>query len=195
VQSQAGHGARVIGVVRKGELYEGQTNSKSRKSSGVVTDVASAEYASSPHGKGAEHRLQHRLAIPICRRRIKSLALRGRKILIAAVDRIVQLNIMDFIAAQTHLCGHHRYARPVGRSQTGAVLRKSGMASAAGISSRSDQTAAITAWNSAKAALSRVAVINANGCPAAGVGPPNIFCHCIMRERNVAFGWKRTLFF
>jgi NADPH:quinone reductase len=95
VQIASWYGARVIGVVRKNEPYDGHANS--------TVEVVDA---------------------------YKSLALRGRQILIAAVDRIVQFNILEFYR------GQHTYVGidTLGLSSiaTGAVLRELGPGFASG---------------------------------------------------------------
>ena len=71
-----------------------------------------------------------RSAIPISRRRTNRWRLRGRQILIAAVDRIVQFNILEFYR------GQHTYVGidTLGLSSvaTGAVLRELGPGFASG---------------------------------------------------------------
>ena len=60
----------------------------------------------------------------------KSLALRGRQILIAAVDRIVQFNILEFYRGQHTYVGIDTLA--LSSSATGAVLRELGPGFASG---------------------------------------------------------------
>jgi NADPH2:quinone reductase len=94
-------GARVIGVVRKDEPYEGHANS-----SVEVINAASANVASRVHdlteGKGADIAF-NTVGDPYFRAANQSLALAGRHILIAAIDRIVQFNIFEFYR------GRHTY--------------------------------------------------------------------------------------
>ncbi len=60
----------------------------------------------------------------------KSLALRGRQILIAAVDRIVQFNILEFYRGQHTYVGIDTLA--LSSIATGAVLRELGPGFASG---------------------------------------------------------------
>jgi NADPH:quinone reductase-like Zn-dependent oxidoreductase len=114
------HGARVIGVTRKAEAYEGHSNSK--------VDVIDASAADIPtrlrelnDGKGADI-VFNTVGDPYFQAAHKSLALRGRQILIAAIDRIVQFNILEFYR------GQHTYVGidTLGLSSlaTGDVLRE-----------------------------------------------------------------------
>jgi NADPH2:quinone reductase len=114
------HGARVIGVTRKVEAYEGHSNSK--------VDVIDASTADIPTrlrelngGKGADI-IFNTVGDPYFQAAHKSLALRGRQILIAAIDRIVQFNILEFYR------GQHTYVGidTLGLSSiaTGDVLRE-----------------------------------------------------------------------
>lgn len=114
------HGARVIGVARKAEAYEGHSNSK--------VDVIDASTADIPtrlrelnEGKGADI-VFNTVGDPYFQAAHKSLALRGRQILIAAIDRIVQFNILEFYR------GQHTYVGidTLGLSSiaTGDVLRE-----------------------------------------------------------------------
>jgi NADPH:quinone reductase-like Zn-dependent oxidoreductase len=96
------HGARVIGVTRKAEVYEGHSNAK--------VDVIDASASDIPtrlrelnDGKGADI-VFNTVGDPYFQAAHKSLALRGRQILIAAIDRIVQFNILEFYRGQhTHV--------------------------------------------------------------------------------------------
>jgi len=114
------HGARVIGVTRKAEAYEGHSNSK--------VDVIDASSADIPtrlrelnNGNGADI-IFNTVGDPYFQAAHKSLALRGRQILIAAIDRIVQFNILEFYR------GQHTYVGidTLGLSSiaTGDVLRE-----------------------------------------------------------------------
>jgi NADPH:quinone reductase-like Zn-dependent oxidoreductase len=128
VQIASWHGARAIGVVRKDEPYEGHTNSKVEIINASVTDVA-ARMRELTDGKGADI-VFNTVGDPYFQAAHKSLALRGRQILIAAVDRIVQFNILDFYR------GQHTYVGidTLGLSSiaTGAVLREIGPGFAGG---------------------------------------------------------------
>ena len=122
------HGARVIGVVRKSEPYEGHANSPVEVIDASATDVAS-RVRELTDGKGADI-VFNTVGDPYFEAAHKSLALRGRQILIAAVDRIVQFNILEFYR------GQHTYVGidTLGLSSvaTGAVLRELGPGFASG---------------------------------------------------------------
>ena len=122
------HGARVIGVVRKREPYEGHANSKVE-----VIDASAVEVATRLReltgGKGADI-VFNTVGDPYFEAAHKSLALRGRQILIAAVNPAVQFNILEFYR------GQHTYVGidTLGLSSvaTGAVLRELGPGFASG---------------------------------------------------------------
>ena len=128
VQIATWHGARVIGVVRRSEPYEGHANSKVEVIDASATDVA-ARVRELTGGKGADI-VFNTVGDPYFEAAHKSLALRGRQILIAAVDRIVQFNILEFYR------GQHTYVGidTLGLSSvaTGAVLRELGPGFASG---------------------------------------------------------------
>ena len=98
VQIATWHGARVIGVVRKAEPYEGHANSQVEVIDASATDVA-ARVRELTGGKGADI-VFNTVGDPYFQAAHKSLALRGRQILIAAIDRIVQFNILEFYRGQ-----------------------------------------------------------------------------------------------
>jgi NADPH:quinone reductase-like Zn-dependent oxidoreductase len=120
VQIATWQGARVIGVVRRSEAYEGHSNSPAEVIDASATDVA-ARVRELTAGKGADI-VYNTVGDPYFQAAHKSLALRGRQILIAAVDRIVQFNILEFYR------GQHTYVGidTLGLSSiaTGAVLRE-----------------------------------------------------------------------
>jgi NADPH:quinone reductase len=120
VQIATWQGARVIGVVRKNEAYEGHSNSPVEMIDASATDVAT-RVRDLTAGKGADI-VYNTVGDPCFQAAHKSLALRGRQILIAAVDRIVQFNILEFYR------GQHTYVGidTLGLSSiaTGAVLRE-----------------------------------------------------------------------
>ena len=128
VQIASWHGARVIGVVRKSEAYEGHANSKVEVIDASVTDVAT-RVRELTDGKGADI-VFNTVGDPYFQAAHKSLALRGRQILIAAIDRIVQFNILEFYR------GQHTYVGidTLGLSSiaTGGVLRELGPGFASG---------------------------------------------------------------
>ena len=128
VQIASWHGADVIGVVRKGEPYQGHANSKVEVIDASVTDVA-ARVRELTDGKGADI-VFNTVGDPYFHAAHQSLALRGRQILIAAIDRIVPFDILEFYR------GQHTYVGidTLGLSSiaTGAVLREIGPGFASG---------------------------------------------------------------
>jgi NADPH:quinone reductase-like Zn-dependent oxidoreductase len=122
VQIVSWHGARVIGVVRKNEPYEGHANSKVDVVDASRTDVA-ARVRELTDGKGADI-VFNTVGDPYFQAAHKSLAVRGRQILIAAIDPVVPFNILEFYR------GQHTYVGidTLGLSSiaTGAVLRELG---------------------------------------------------------------------
>jgi NADPH2:quinone reductase len=120
VQIASWSGARVIGVVRKNEAYEGHANSRVEVIDASVTDVA-ARVRELTAGKGADI-VFNTVGDPYFQAAHQSLALRGRQILIAAIERIVQFNILEFYR------GQHTYVGidTLGLSSvaTGAVLKE-----------------------------------------------------------------------
>jgi len=113
-------GARVIGVVRKDEPYEGHANGAVEVVNASAVDIA-ARVRELTGGKGANI-VFNTVGDPYYQAAHKSLALKGRQILIAAVDKIVQFNIMEFYR------GQHTYVGidTLGLSSvaTGAVLKE-----------------------------------------------------------------------
>ncbi|WP_375166777.1 zinc-binding alcohol dehydrogenase family protein [Bradyrhizobium brasilense] len=120
VQIASWHGARVIGVVRKSEPYEGHSNSPVEVIDASTTDVA-ARVRELTGGKGANI-VYNTVGDPYFQAAHKSLALRGRQILIAAVDRIVQFNILEFYRGQHTYVGIDTLA--LSSVATGEVLRE-----------------------------------------------------------------------
>jgi NADPH:quinone reductase-like Zn-dependent oxidoreductase len=122
VQIASWRGARVIGVVRKDEPYEGHASSQVEVIDASATDVA-PRVRELTGGKGADV-VFNTVGDPYFQAAHQSLALRGRQILIAAVDRIVPFNILEFYR------GQHTYVGidTLGLSSiaTGAVLRELG---------------------------------------------------------------------
>jgi NADPH2:quinone reductase len=120
VQIATWHGARVIGVVRKSEPYEGHANGVVDVVDASATDVAT-RVRELTNGKGADI-VFNTVGDPYFHAAHKSLALRGRQILIAAIDRIVQFDILEFYR------GQHTYVGvdTLGLSSiaTGDVLRE-----------------------------------------------------------------------
>jgi NADPH:quinone reductase len=120
VQIATWHGARAIGVVRKDEPYEGHTNAPVEVIDASTTDVA-ARVRELTSGKGADI-VYNTVGDPYFQAAHKSLALRGRQILIAAVDRIVQFDILEFYRGQHTYVGIDTLGLP--SIATGAVLRE-----------------------------------------------------------------------
>src|SRR5579859_3629989 len=116
------------GRARAPEAYEGHSNSKVEMIDASAADVA-ARVRELTGGKGADI-VFNTVGDPYFQAAHKSLALRGRQILIAAIDRIVQFNILEFYR------GQHTYVGidTLGLSSvaTGAVLRELAPGFAAG---------------------------------------------------------------
>jgi NADPH:quinone reductase len=114
------HGARVVGVVRKNEPYEGHANSRVEVIDASATDVAT-RVRELTDGKGADI-VFNTVGDPYFQAAHQSLALRGRQILIAAIDRIVQFNILEFYRGQHTYVGIDTLA--LSSVATGAVLKE-----------------------------------------------------------------------
>jgi NADPH2:quinone reductase len=128
VQIASWHGARVIGVVRKSEPYEGHVNGKVEIVDASVSDVATRVRELSG-GKGADI-VFNTVGDPYFQAAHQSLALRGRQILIAAVESIVPFNILEFYRGQHTYVGIDTLA--LSSVATGAVLRELGPGFASG---------------------------------------------------------------
>ncbi|WP_027525818.1 zinc-binding alcohol dehydrogenase family protein [Bradyrhizobium sp. Ec3.3] len=128
VQIATWQGARVIGVVRKAEAYEGHTNAPVEVIDSSATDVA-ARVREATGGKGADI-VFNTVGDPYFQAAHKSLALRGRQILIAAIDRIVQFNILEFYRGQHTYVGIDTLG--LSSTATGGVLRDLGPGFASG---------------------------------------------------------------
>jgi NADPH:quinone reductase-like Zn-dependent oxidoreductase len=128
VQIASWNGARVIGAVRKNEGYAGHANSPAEVIDASATDVA-ARVRELTDGKGADI-VFNTVGDPYFQAAHKSLAIRGRQILIAAIDPVAQFNILEFYR------GQHTYVGidTLGLSSiaTGAVLRELGPGFASG---------------------------------------------------------------
>ena len=94
-------GARVIGVVRKDEAYEGHARGNVEVVNSSTTEVA-PRVREMTDGKGVQI-VFNTVGDPYFQDAHKSLAVTGRQILIAAVDKIVQFNILEFYR------GRHTY--------------------------------------------------------------------------------------
>jgi NADPH2:quinone reductase len=113
-------GARVIGVVRKSEPYEGHANAKVE-----VIDASAVEVATRVReltgGKGADI-VFNTVGDPYFQAANKSLALRGRQILIAAIHPIVPFDILEFYRGQHSYVGVDTLA--LSSAATAAVFRE-----------------------------------------------------------------------
>jgi NADPH2:quinone reductase len=127
VQIASWNGARVIGVVRKNEPYAGHTNSPVEVIDASTTDVAT-RVRELTGGKGADI-VFNTVGDPYFQAAHKSLALRGRQILIAAINPVVPFNILEFYRGQHSYVGIDTLG--LSSTATGAVLRElvSGFAS------------------------------------------------------------------
>src|SRR3954449_8148821 len=94
-------GAKVIGVVRKDEAYQGHANGPVEVINSATTDVA-ARVRELTGGKGADI-VFNTVGDPYFQAAHKSLAAGGRQILIAAVRPVVEFNILEFYR------GRHTY--------------------------------------------------------------------------------------
>ncbi|QQO20927.1 zinc-binding alcohol dehydrogenase family protein [Bradyrhizobium diazoefficiens] len=128
VQIVTWRGANVIGVVRNVEAYEGHTNAPIEVIDASAMDIA-ARVREVTGGKGADI-VFNTVGDPYFQAAHKSLALRGRQILIAAVDRIVQFNILEFYRGQHTYVGIDTLG--LSSAATGAVLRDLGPGFASG---------------------------------------------------------------
>ena len=120
VQIASWRGARVVGVVRKAEPYEGHANSAVEVIDASVVDVA-ARTRELTGGKGADI-VFNTVGDPYFQAAGQSLTLRGRQILIAAIKPIVPFNILEFYRGQHAYVGIDTLA--LSSSATGAVLRE-----------------------------------------------------------------------
>src|SRR4051794_439359 len=94
-------GARVIGVVRKDEAFEGHANAPVEVINSAAMDIAT-RVRELTAGKGADI-VFNTVGDPYFQAAHKSLALAGRQILIAAVHPVVEFNILEFYR------GRHTY--------------------------------------------------------------------------------------
>jgi NADPH2:quinone reductase len=121
-------GARVIGVARKNEPYEGHASSKVEVIDASAVDVA-ARVRELTGGKGADI-VFNTVGDPYFQAAHQSLALRGRQILIATIERIVPFNILEFYRGQHTYVGIDTLG--LSSTATGAVLRELGSGFAGG---------------------------------------------------------------
>jgi NADPH2:quinone reductase len=120
VQIASWNGARVIGVVRKREHYEGHTNSEVEVIDASATDVAT-RVRELTKGKGADI-VFNTVGDPYFQAAHRSLAVRGRQILIAAINPIVPFNILEFYRGQHSYVGIDTLG--LSSPATGAVLKE-----------------------------------------------------------------------
>src|ERR1700712_1379016 len=120
VQIASWSGARVIGVVRKNEAYEGHANSPVEVIDASAADVA-VRVRELTGGKGAEIAF-NTVGDPYFQATHTSLALRGRQILIAAIHPVVPFNILEFYRGQHTYVGIDTLA--LSSTASGAVLRE-----------------------------------------------------------------------
>jgi NADPH:quinone reductase len=113
-------GAKVIGVVRKDEAYEGHASGPVEVINAGTSDVA-GRVRDLTDGKGADI-VFNTVGDPYFEAANKSLALAGRQILIAAVDRTVPFNILEFYRGRHTYVGIDTLA--FSSITTGDVLRE-----------------------------------------------------------------------
>jgi NADPH2:quinone reductase len=123
VQIASWAGARVIGVVRKNEPYEGYSNSPVEVIDASAVDVAT-RVRELTEGKGADI-VFNTVGDPYFQAAHKSLAVRGRQILIAAIKPIVQFHILEFYRGQHTYVGIDTLG--LSSTATGAVLKELGL--------------------------------------------------------------------
>jgi NADPH:quinone reductase len=123
VQIASWRGSRVIGVVRKNEPYEGYSNSPVEVIDASAVDVAT-RVRELTEGKGADI-VFNTVGDPYFQAAHKSLAVRGRQILIAAIKPIVQFHILEFYRGQHTYVGIDTLG--LSSTATGAVLKELGL--------------------------------------------------------------------
>jgi NADPH:quinone reductase len=128
VQIASWQGARVIGVARKREPYEGHASANVDVIDASAIDVAT-RVRELTGGKGADI-VFNTVGDPYFVAAHQSLALRGRQILIATIERIVPFNILEFYRGQHTYVGIDTLG--LSSSATGAVLRELGPGFASG---------------------------------------------------------------
>ncbi len=118
-QIAAWQGARVLGVVRKSEPYAGFSSAPVEIIDKSAGDVAT-QLRDRTGGKGADI-VFNTVGDPYFEDAHKSLAILGRQILIAAIDKIVQFNIFEFYRGRHTYVGIDTLA--LNSVATGEVLR------------------------------------------------------------------------
>jgi NADPH:quinone reductase-like Zn-dependent oxidoreductase len=113
-------GARVIGVVRRNEPYEGHSNAPIEMIDSSATNVAT-RVRELTDGKGADI-VFNTVGDPYFQAAHESLAIGGRQILIAAINPVVPFNILEFYRGQHTYVGIDTLG--LSSSASGAVLRE-----------------------------------------------------------------------
>ncbi|AOF92835.1 zinc-binding alcohol dehydrogenase family protein [Sinorhizobium sp. RAC02] len=121
-------GARVIGVVRRDEPYQGHTNAPIEVIAADRTDVP-ARVRELTGGKGAAI-VYNTVGDPFYEIGQKSLAVGGRAIFIAAVDRFVTFDLLAFYKGQHTYVGIDTIS--LSSVETGAILKQLAPGFAAG---------------------------------------------------------------
>ena len=119
VQIATWHGARVIGVVRRNEPYEGHANSHVEVIDASATDVAT-RVRELTGGKGADI-VFNTVGDPYFQAAHKSLAMRGPPDPDRGRRPIVQFNILEFYRGQHTYVGHRHARAVVDRDRRGAA--------------------------------------------------------------------------
>lgn len=112
-------GARVIGVVRKSECYVGHSSAAVDMIDASKVEVA-ARVRELNGGKGVDI-VFNTVGDPYFDSASKSLALKGRQILIAAIERIVPFDILQFYRGQHTYVGIDTLG--LSSTATGSILR------------------------------------------------------------------------
>ena len=128
VQIATWHGARAIGVARKVGPYDGHTNSPVEMIDASADDVA-PRARELTGGKGADI-VFNTVGDPYFQATHQALGLRGRQILIAAINPVVQFNILEFYRSQHSYVGIDTLG--LSSEATGGVLRELSVGFASG---------------------------------------------------------------
>ncbi len=120
VQIATWRGARVIGVARRNESYEGHASSRVEVIDASAVDIA-ARVREITGGRGADI-VFNTVGDPYFQAAHQALAVRGRQILIAAIAPVVSFNILEFYRGQHSYVGIDTLG--LSSTATGAVLRE-----------------------------------------------------------------------
>src|SRR6266478_766320 len=112
-------GAKVIGVVRKDEPYQGHANAPIEIVNSAATDVAE-RVRELTDGRGADI-VFNTVGDPYFEDARRSLAKAGRQILIAAVQKVVEFNIFEFYRGRHTYVGIDTLA--FSSTESGEILR------------------------------------------------------------------------